>query len=150
MSSPSAADWIDVTAALVQHTDYNANCAFGRVLITFDPARRNDMFFLDQMHSRVTALRGKRSLTPDEQTALDLTSAPPDKPRCQPYPLPASVTDGVPVYLCERPIFFNRLPNGADSLQYSGRELILLPCRAKRQGGIELLPYTVKDLHRRE
>jgi hypothetical protein len=149
-AGPDPAAWIDVTAGLIQDTDYNRDCAFARVLITFDPARRHDLAFIDRMLSRVSALRGKQSLTADEQTVLDLVAAPPDKSRWQRWELPRSVTDGVQVYLCELPLYFNRLPYGADTLDRPGRELSLLPCRAKPAGGVELLPYTLADLRARE
>lgn len=147
-SDPAA--WVDVTAGLIQNTDYNPSCAFGRALITFDPAHRHDLAFLERMVSRVSALRGKRLLTADEQRVLALTSAPPDKSRWQRWELPRSITEGVSVFLCELPLYFDRLPYGADTLDRPGRELSLLSCRAKPTGGVELLPYTLADLHRRE
>src|SRR5262245_41639125 len=151
-SHPGAASaaWVDVTAGLLQTTDYNQNCAFGRALITFDAARRHDLVFLDRMISRVSALRGQHSLTADEENVLNLTSAPPDKSRWQRWELPQSLTEGVKVFLCELPLYFSRLPYGSDTRDRPGRELSLLPCRARPNGGVELLPYTLVDLHRRE
>src|SRR5262249_41295830 len=111
-SDPDA--WVDVTAIYLQSTAFNPDCAFGRVLITFDSVHRNDLFFLDRMASRVCALRGKQILTPNERAALDLVTARPDKSRWQRWRLPESVTDGVPVFLCEVPLFFNKLPGGED------------------------------------
>jgi hypothetical protein len=142
--------WVDVTAALVQSVGFNRDCAFARVLVTFDPARRHDLLFLNDILLRVFALSGKRSLTRDEQFVRDLVAAMPDKSRWQRWELPASVTDGIPVFLCELPLYFNRLPAGERTLLEPTREMGMIPCRAKPKGGIEQLPYTPSDVYRRE
>jgi hypothetical protein len=67
----SAGAWVPVTGVLFQHAPLSRGAEIGRILLTFEPAYRDDLLFLFRLMRRLNALLRRAPRGADEEDARD-------------------------------------------------------------------------------
>src|SRR5262245_9349462 len=150
---PSPADdgqKVAVTGALIQSGRADDRHCMGRVLLTFDPAHRDDLIFLSWAAAEVSRLSRAEPVTPDERAVVDAVGEGflPGEERWR--EMPPRLMRGVRVHLVDIWLDDNLVPVGYDLADPDGH--LFLPCRAdpRCRGMAELLPCTAASFERSE
>jgi hypothetical protein len=140
---------VSLLGALLQCTRVKNQQLFGRVLLTFDPAYRDDPVFLLWVRGEIARLSRMEPGTPEERAVVEAVSQGFLEGEARWRDMPARLTRHVRVHLVDIRLDEALAPSGV-LLGDSGP--LLLPCQAdpRCRGMAELVRFTVEDMERLE